>query len=68
METYTTYEGDMVDQICFVHYGFIDGALEAVYAVNPDLRTSPAVLDGGITVFLPELSTNTKARIRRIFD
>lgn len=58
MPNYTTKQGDMVDWICWHHYGTErGGVVEAVLEANPFLASRGPVLPKGLTVFLPELPT-----------
>lgn len=52
---YTTKMGDMVDLICFRHYGYTDGSTEAVLAANPGLSAMDPVLGSGVEIALPDL-------------
>jgi phage tail protein X len=52
---YTTRAGDMLDLICWRHYGFHAGTAEAVLSVNYGLSGRPPVLPPGLTIILPDL-------------
>jgi phage tail protein X len=54
MVTYTTKEGDVLDWICWKHYG-TTAVLEQVLAANPDLTDEK--LPAGITVELPYIAS-----------
>ena len=64
--TYTTRDGDMLDRICFDHYG-TESVIVAVYEANPGLAKKPLVLPAGVTIVLPDLPPATSARVR-VFD
>jgi phage tail protein X len=52
---YITRAGDMLDLICWRHYGFHAGTAEAALAANYGLSQRPPVLPGGLTIILPDL-------------
>ncbi len=50
---YITIEGDVLDAICFRHYGFTDGGvMEAVLEANPHITGLGAELRAGIEITL----------------
>ncbi len=53
--TYRTRQGDMLDEICWRHYGRQSGAVEAVLAANPGLADLGPVLPVDVAVVLPDL-------------
>lgn len=55
MTTYRTVDGDMVDQICQVHYGST-AHTAAVYEANPRLAALGPVLAKGHVLTLPEVA------------
>lgn len=55
--TYITVDRDMVDLICHRHYGYTSGVTEDVLAANPGLAGLGPVLDAGVEIVLPELTT-----------
>ena len=55
MIRYRTRDGDMIDAICYAHYGRTDGAVEAVLEVNRHLANRDPVLPGGLIIDLPDL-------------
>lgn len=55
---YVSSDGDVLDAIVAAHYGdTLDGKVEAVLAANPGLSALGAVLDAGVRIALPDLST-----------
>lgn len=56
MAVYRTQDGDMVDEICYLHYGRTTGTVEAVYAVNAGLAEYGPVLPAGVLIELPDIS------------
>lgn len=55
MKRYTTRQNDMLDLICFQHYGYHTGTVEAVLEANRDLSALPCILPAGLTILLPDL-------------
>ena len=47
-------DGDVLDELCWRHYGRED-AVAAVLAANPGLADAAPVLSAGVTIDLPEL-------------
>ena len=56
MTAYRTRDGDMLDWICWKHYGQTEGAVEAVLDANPHLADLGPVYEAGTLITLPELS------------
>ena len=52
---YRTKEGDMLDWICWRHYGQQAGAVEAVLKANPGLSEAGPLLPAGLVIELPDL-------------
>jgi phage tail protein X len=63
MVTYTTKEGDVLDWICWKHYG-TTSVLEQVLAANPTLTDEK--LPAGVVVQLPYIASikNRKQEVR----
>ncbi len=53
--TIRTGDGDVLDELCWRHYGRED-AVPAVLAANPGLAAADAVLPAGIEIEFPDLS------------
>lgn len=51
---YLTRDGDMLDAICYKHYGRESAAVEVMEA-NPGLADAGTVLTAGIIIELPDL-------------
>ena len=47
-------EGDVLDELCWRHYGREDG-VGAVLAANPGLAAVAPVLPAGVVIVLPDL-------------
>ncbi|ACS80172.1 tail protein X [Maridesulfovibrio salexigens] len=56
MIIYTTKDGDMLDHICWKHYG-TESAVPEVLEANPGLVDLGAVLEAGVEIILPEIAT-----------
>ena len=52
---YRTKEGDMLDWICWRHYGQQAGAVEVVLKANPGLAEAGPLLPAGLVIELPDL-------------
>ena len=55
MITYITEHDDLLDAVCYQHYGVSDGATEAVLENNPVLALHPMHLPAGLSINLPDL-------------
>lgn len=53
--SYITKDGDMVDEICWRHYGFSADVTEQVLDANRHLAFLPARLPSGIEITLPAI-------------
>lgn len=56
MATYITRDGDMLDQICFRHYGSSAGYVEQVLFDNPGLAEAGPILPAGLVIELAEIA------------
>lgn len=52
---YVTREGEMLDELAWRHYGFTEGAVEAIFEANPRLSAWGPLLPGGVRIILPDL-------------
>lgn len=50
---YLTKEGEMLDLICWKHYGYSSGAVEEVLLKNPGLAEHGSFLPVGLKIKLP---------------
>lgn len=55
MNSVTTRDGDMIDQLALAAYGRTEGTTEAVLAANHHLAGLPPRLPAGLVIVLPEL-------------
>lgn len=68
MPEYRTREGDMVDWICWKHYGRQAGAVEAVLEANPGLADYGAILPSNVIITLPDIELPESEEIIRLWD
>ncbi|NVK42098.1 MAG: tail protein X [Oceanospirillaceae bacterium] len=52
---YQTSEGDVLDAICYAHYGRASGVIEKVLDANPKLCEYDVHLPAGVKITLPEI-------------
>jgi phage tail protein X len=65
---YRTSDGDMLDLICWRHYGGRPGAVETVLEANPGLADYGEVLPAGVFIELPELTGETKQASVKLWE
>jgi len=68
MVRYRTRDGDMLDWICWKHYGYQSGAVEAVLAANPGLADLGPKLSAGVVLILPDLDATEETPVVRLWD
>ncbi|MEM9734176.1 MAG: tail protein X [Pseudomonadota bacterium] len=68
MAVYTTIEGDVLDQICYRHYGRHRLTVEAVLDVNRHLAAQPLKLPAGLQITLPDLAPSTPQSSFKLFE
>lgn len=66
--TILTKQNDVVDALCFQHYGYVVGALEPVLEANPWLAEYTGTLPAGLVIQLPELQPSPQKDIVRIWS
>ena len=66
--TYHSKQRDMVDLICWKHYGFTQGAVEAVLEANRGLADQPPVLPAGLAIILPDIGPPPAPQPIRLWD
>jgi len=67
-QKYRCSDGDMLDEICFRHYGRSSGAVEAVLEANPGLADKGPVLAVGTQILLPDLAESNEAKTVKLWD
>ena len=65
---YNTREGDVLDWICWKHYGTQKGVAEAVLNANHGLADLGDVLPAGVKILLPELALPKAEQVIRLWD
>ncbi|EGQ9962126.1 tail protein X [Vibrio cholerae] len=65
--TYRTREGDVLDRICWRHYGRENAAVEVMKA-NPGLADYGAVLPSGLQITLPDIAPESKPEANALWD
>lgn len=69
MAAYITRDKDMVDAICFRHYGSHDGGeVERVLEANRGLSDQPPILPAGLAIELPDFVPRQPQSLVRLWD
>lgn len=66
--TYLTREDDVLDDICWRHYGRQSGAVEAVLAANPGLAERAPRYPSGVMIHLPDIAAPSEPGPVRLWD
>ncbi|QOD84195.1 tail protein X [Chromobacterium haemolyticum] len=53
--TIRTCDGDMLDVLCRVHYGYDESAVEQVLEANPGLAAIREPYPSGVSITLPDI-------------
>lgn len=67
-QRYRTKEGDVLDRVCWKHYGAQAGAVEAVLEANTNLAEHGEVLPAGLEIVLPDLVLPETEKLIRLWD
>lgn len=59
-----TSDGDILDTICYRHYGHLNGSVELVLANNYGLAAIPQPYRRGLLITLPDMPAVSSATIR----
>lgn len=62
--TYTTRDGDMLDEICFKFYGKTDGTVERVLEANQNLANLGPVYSAGVVITMPDVAIESQTKVR----
>ena len=66
---YTCRDGDMVDEICHLHYGTTrGGVVEAVLEANYLLELDLPLLMAGRVIVLPDIAAQPVRTVLRLWD
>lgn len=68
MAQYRTSDGDMIDWICWKHYGRQSNAVEVVLAANPGIADYGETLPANVIIELPEIELPESEDIVRLWD
>ncbi|XMA30466.1 tail protein X [Wolbachia endosymbiont of Tetranychus urticae] len=64
---YLAKENDILDYICWKHYGFTSGAVEIVLEENPGLSEYGSFLPAGLKIKLPIIEKPLQKSILKIW-
>jgi len=67
-ETYTTRDGDMVDEIAFSRFGRTAGVVELILEANPGLAARGPRLPAGLVICLPLPVVPDRAQATRLWS
>ncbi|WP_169531269.1 tail protein X [Azotobacter chroococcum] len=62
--TLRTADGDVLDTLCYRHYGHLNGTVEAVYEANPGLANIAQPYSSGLLILLPDLAAAQAETVR----
>lgn len=54
--TIKTSDGDVLDRLCYQHYGHLMGTVEAVLEANPGLAERSQPFVSGVVILLPDMA------------
>nr|WP_236717774.1 MULTISPECIES: tail protein X [Wolbachia] len=65
---YLAKENEMLDYICWKHYGFTSGAVEIVLKENPGLAEHGSFLPVGLRIKLPVIEKPLKRSTLKVWE
>ncbi|MBD0392035.1 tail protein X [Wolbachia endosymbiont of Pentalonia nigronervosa] len=65
---YWTKEGEMIDLICWRHYGATGGVVEVVLEANPGLAEYSGSLPSGLKIKLPIIKEPLKKSVLKVWE
>jgi phage tail protein X len=68
MIIYQTKEYDIIDWICWKHYGFTSGSVEEVLRTNQCLAEFDDYLPDGLLIKLPEINKTNLVKTIKLWD
>jgi phage tail protein X len=68
MIIYQTKENDMLDWICWRHYGRQSGVVEIVLAANAEIAEYGSFLPAGVFINLPHIEKITQKPTIKLWD
>lgn len=66
--TYRTREDDVLDWVCWRHYGRQKGTVELVLDANPGLAAYGPRLPGNLVIEMPDLPTPDVTPVVKLWD
>lgn len=63
-----TMKGDTIDGICWQFYGRTTGMTEVVLLANPNLAEQSPVMPAGVSIELPEITTEPVQPLIQLWD
>jgi len=61
-------DNEMLDYICWKHYGYSSGAVEVVLEANPGLAEYDSFLPAGIKIKLPKIQKISQEPVTNILE
>lgn len=68
MITYRTKQHDVIDWICWKHYGFTAGSVEQIIQVNPEIAEYDDFLPEGLLIKLPGIDKQSSVKQIKLWD
>lgn len=65
---YVVRENEMLDYICFKHYGYSSGAVEVVLEENPGLAENGSFLPGRLKIKLPSIQELLNKSVLKVWE
>lgn len=59
-----TSDGDLLDTLCYQHYGHLNGTVEAVLAANRLLADEPQPLRAGLLITFADIEQSTVEQVQ----
>lgn len=59
-----TSDGDLLDTLCYQHYGHLNGTVEAVLSANRLLADEPQPMRTGLLITFPDIEQSTVEQVR----
>ena len=66
--TYRTSTGDLLDTLCYRHYGHLMGTLEVVLDANQGLADIPQPFPAGVLIRFPDMSAPSDLRTVQLWE
>lgn len=59
-----TSDGDLLDTLCYQHYGHLNGSVEVVLAANRLLADEPQPLRTGLLITFPDIEQSVVEQVQ----